>query len=278
MSWMEIPEDRLGEGSPLAVEIVDTENDLYDAIAFDMAERIRAACREERPCLFIVPVGPVGQYRRLAAICNRERLDLCSVHLLNMDEYLDDQDRYIDREDPLSFRGFMDREFYGLLDPNLAPPPANRIFPEPGRESEIQRRIDELGGVDTAYGGVGINGHIAFNEPPEEGEETTVEEFAALPTRRLSLTRESRTINSVTAAGGCIDRIPRRCITVGMKEILAARRLRFYMNREWQKGIVRKLLHGGITPRVPASFLALHADAMLTITRIVAQPPLGQLR
>ena len=278
MSWMDIPPDGLGQGSPIAVRIVDTENDLYDAIALDMAGRIRAAGRERRPCLFIVPVGPVGQYRRLAEICNRERLDLRSVHLLNMDEYLDDQDRYIDRDDPLSFRGFMDREFYGLLDRDIAPPPGNRIFPEPGRESEIQGRIDELGGVDTAYGGVGINGHIAFNEPPEEGVQITVEEFAALPTRRLCLTRESRTINSVTAAGGCIDRIPRRCITVGMKEILAARRLRFSMNREWQKGIVRKLLHGGITPRVPASFLALHPDAMLTITRSVAQPPVGQLR
>jgi glucosamine-6-phosphate deaminase len=278
MNWMEIPKAQLGKGSPVRLEIVETEDDLYDAIAADMAERIRVSIRERRPCLFIVPVGPVGQYRRLAAISNRERLDLRSVHVLNMDEYLDDEDRYIDLNDPLSFRGFMDREFYDLLDPVLAPPPANRIFPEPGREAEIARMIDRFGGVDTAYGGVGINGHIAFNEPPEEGEQMSIEAFAALPTRRLSLTRESRTINAVTAAGGCIDRIPSRCITVGMKEILAAGRLRFYMNREWQKGIVRKLLHGGITSRVPASLLALHPDAQLTITRIVAELPVGRLR
>lgn len=278
MNWMEITPERLGEGSPIRVEVVENEFDLYWEIAFDMAERIRTASREGRPCLFIVPVGPVGQYRRLASLCNRERLDLRHVHFLNMDEYLDDQDRYIDRDDPLSFRGFMDREFYSLLDPDRAPPPENRIFPEPGREGAIEDLIEGLGGVDTSYGGVGINGHIAFNEPPEPGEEISVEEFAALPTRRLDLTRESRTINSVTAAGGCIDRIPRRCITVGMKEILGARRLRFYMNREWQKGIVRKLLHGGITPRVPASLLALHPDAKLTITRTVSEPPLGRLR
>lgn len=278
MNWMEISPERLGDGSPIRIEIVENEYDLYWEIAFDMAGRVRAAAREGRPCLFIVPVGPVGQYRRLASLCNRERLDLRNVHLLNMDEYLDDRDRFIERDDPLSFRGFMDREFYGLLDPSLAPPPENRVFPEPGREGEVARLIERLGGVDTSYGGVGINGHIAFNEPPEPGEDPTVEKFAALPTRCLDLTRESRTINSVTAAGGCIDRIPRRCVTVGMKEILGARRLRFYMNREWQKGIVRKLLHGGVSPRVPASLLALHPDAVLTITRTVAEVPPGRLR
>ncbi|HEY9053460.1 MAG TPA: glucosamine-6-phosphate isomerase [Rectinemataceae bacterium] len=278
MTYETIPPERLGEGSPVRVRIVDEELDLYYAMAFDMAERVRLAAATGTPCVFIVPVGPVGQYRRFASICNAEGLSLQKVHFINMDEYLDENDRWIEYSSPFSFRRFMDEEFYTRLDPHLAPPPENRIFPEPGREGEIARRIDELGGVDTAYGGVGINGHIAFNEPPEEDETVSLEEFAALPTRILSLSRETRTINSVTAASGYIDLIPRRCITVGMKEILSARRLRLYMNREWQKGIVRKLLHGGIDPRVPASLAALHPDVMLTITAQAAQMPLGRLR
>lgn len=297
MNWATIPAESLGENCPVGASIVDTEWDLYWEIAFDMLARIRANEAEDRPTAFIVPVGPVGQYRRFAELCNRERLSLKRVYFINMDEYLDDQDRYVPYDSPFSFRAFMDRECYSRIDPALVMPAANRVFPEPGREGEIARAIAALGGVDTCYGGVGINGHIAFNEPPEgspkgvpddapdaatggrpAGGSMTADEFAALPTRCLSLSRETRTINSVTAASGCIDLIPRRCITVGMREILGARRIRLYMNREWQKGIVRKVLHGDIEAATPASLIRRHPDARITMTQTVAQLPLGQLR
>ena len=83
----------------------------------------------------------------------------------------------------------------------------------------------------------------------------SVEEFAARPTRVLDFARETRTINSVTV-GGDIGVIPRRAVTVGMKEILASRRLRFYCNRPWQRGVVRRVLHGPITPACPAIAVA----------------------
>jgi glucosamine-6-phosphate deaminase len=277
MNWTSIPADRLGEGSTVGVSVVDTEWDIYWEMAFDMLARVRADEAAEKPSVFIVPVGPVGQYRRFAQLCNGEGLSLRRVHFINMDEYLDDDDRYVAYDSPFSFRAFMDREFHSRMDPALAMPEGNRVFPEPGREGEVARIIADLGGVDTCYGGIGINGHIAFNEPPE-GEGMTVDEFASLPTRCLDLSRETRTINAVTAASGCIDLIPGRCITVGMREILGARRIRLYMNREWQKGIVRRILHGGIDPRTPASLVRRHPDARITLTQTVAQLPLGQLR
>ena len=152
--------------------------------------------------------------------------------------------------------------------------------------------------VVVGIGGIGINGHIAFNEPPEHllspslsstqsggegarraGEEApmSAEQFAALPTRVLSLARETRTINSVTVGGG-VEVVPRRCVTVGMKEILASRKLRFYCNRPWQSAVVRRVLHGPITPACPASLLRLHRDAVLTVADYVAQPPEIRLR
>jgi len=70
-----------------------------------------------------------------------------------------------------------------------------------------------------------------------------------------------------------IEVVPRRAVTVGMKEILAARRLRFYCNRPWQSAVVRRVLHGPITPACPASLLRLHPDAMLTVADYVAAPP-----
>src|SRR6185369_16437550 len=106
--------------------------------------------------------------------------------------------------------------------------------------------------------------HIAFNEPPEAGETISNDTFAKLPTRVLSLTRETRTINSVTV-GGEMAVIPKRAVTVGMKECLAAKKLRFYCNRPWQSAVVRRVLHGPLTPHCPASYLRNHPDASLTI-------------
>jgi glucosamine-6-phosphate deaminase len=125
--------------------------------------------------------------------------------------------------------------------------------------------ISQRGGVDVCFGGIGINGHIAFNEPPQRDEPCSVDSFAALTTRVLSLTCETRTINSVTV-GGEISLVPARAVTVGMAEILAARRLSLYCNRPWQQA------------NCPASLLRQHANASLTVADFVAQPPDIHLR
>lgn len=276
MKFEQITQEQLGKGSTIGLEVVDTEEDLYYHMAMDMFDRITANNINGKRSVFIVPVGPIGQYRKLAAMCNRKNVPLQNVWLINMDEYLDEHDRPIPKTHPLSFRGFMEREFYNQLRPELNVPISQRIFPEPGHEADIAKLIANLGGVEVAYGGIGINGHIAFNEPPED--DTDDRTFKRLPTRVLSLTRETRTINAVTAASGYIDYIPNRCITVGMKEILSARQIRFYMNRSWQKGIVRKILHGPVTCKVPASFFQEHRDAKLIITKEVSMPPIGRLR
>jgi glucosamine-6-phosphate deaminase len=171
----------------------------------------------------------------------------------------------------------MQRALWDRLDPALAPPPEQRHFPHPRDPDATTALCDRLG-VDVCYGGVGITGHLAFNEPPEPGEADDPEAFAALPTRVLALSRETLTINAVTAARGNIDRIPKLAITVGMREILAARRLRIYMNRPWQCAIIRKLLHGPVTARCPASLMQRHADALVTYTDEVGQLPQPGLR
>jgi glucosamine-6-phosphate deaminase len=171
----------------------------------------------------------------------------------------------------------MDRLFYDRLDPALAPKRENRVFPDPRNPGAIQQLIDRRGGVDVCFGGIGINGHIAFNEPPAKSEDSSVEEFAALPTRCLSLTPETRTINANTV-GGEIAVIPRRAVTVGMKECLAARKLRFYCNRPWQSAVVRRVLHGPITASCPASLLRTHTDAEIAVATYVAALPDIRLR
>jgi glucosamine-6-phosphate deaminase len=123
-----------------------------------------------------------------------------------------------------------------------------------------------------------VTGHLAFNEPPEPGEAVSVEAFRALPTRVVRLSRETLLINAVNVARGNLDRIPRLAVTVGMKEILEARKVRVYMNREWHGAIVRKLLHGPVTPAVPASLLQTHPDVRLTVVEHVTRLPEPALR
>jgi glucosamine-6-phosphate deaminase len=275
--YLTIPASELGLGTSVRVRALGDMASLARDLAAAIKQEILAAQRAGRAATLIVPVGPVDQYPVLAQTINDERIDCREVMLINMDEYLTDDDRFIPVDHPLSFRGYMDRSFYGLIDPALAPRPEHRVFPDPLDCAAVPRLIAARGGVDACFGGIGINGHIAFNEPPEPGETLSVEAFAALPTRVLSLARETRTINSVTV-GGEIGLIPSRAVTVGMKEILAARRLRFYCNRPWQSAVVRRVLHGPVTAACPASLLRRHPDLEITVAEYVAAPPAIRLR
>jgi glucosamine-6-phosphate deaminase len=246
-------------------------------MAQDMADAIRAARQEGRGATLIIPVGPVDQFPILARSLNDEGLSCRDCVFINMDEYLTDDDKLVPLDHPLSFRAYMNRAFYDLLRPELAPQPENRVFPDPRHPERIGELIAERGGVDACFGGIGINGHIAFNEPPEPGEPSDLKQFASLPTRVLPLSRETRTINSVTV-GGEISIIPHRAVTIGMREILAAGSLRFYCNRPWQSSVVRRVLHGPLTAACPASLLRTHKDARLTIADYVAALPDIRLR
>jgi glucosamine-6-phosphate deaminase len=275
--YLTIPASDLGRGHSVRVMAKSDASSIAHGMAEEIVREIVAAREQGRSAILIVPVGPVDQFPILARMLNEGQISCRDAVFINMDEYLSDEDRWLHEDHPLSFRGFMQRQFYQLLDPALAPPKENRVFPDPQNPGAIPSLIEARGGVDACFGGIGINGHLAFNEPPEPGEICSIAEFAALPTRTLALSRETRTINSVTV-GGEIGVIPKRAVTVGMKEILASRRLRFYCNRPWQSAVVRRALHGPITPECPASFLRMHSDASLTMADYVAAPPDIRLR
>ena len=275
--YLKVTTADLGKCTPVKVRILGD----MASIGLDLAEVLKAeivaANRDGRGATLIIPVGPVEQYPILARMLNEERISCRNVVFIGMDEYLTDDDAWVPETHRLSFRAYLNRKFYALLDPALAPPPEHRVFPDPRNLEAVPRLIAARGGVDACCGGIGITGHIAFNEPPEPGEPMSLDAFAALPTRILSLTRETRTINSVTV-GGEMAVIPRRAVTVGMKEILGARRLRLYCNRPWQSAVARRVLNGPITPACPASLMRTHPDATLTVADYVAAPPDIRLR
>lgn len=270
--------DELLKKTKIPIEVLDTDDDIYYDIVREMMNEIRKNNINHKKTVFIIPVGPVFQYKRFARLANIEQLDCSEVYMFNMDEYLTDDKEWIPIDDPLSFRGFMEREFYSKLEGAAYIPQEHRFFPEPGNEKFIWDKIQELGGVDIAFGGIGIKGHIAFNEALDDDEYMSNDEFRLLPTRILSLTKETRTINSVTGLGGYIDGIPRWCITLGMREILSARKIRFYMNREWQRGILRKICLDEVSGHTPATFFQEHPDAKLCVASYVTLPPSGIIR
>jgi len=276
-SYLNVTAKDLGKGTPVKVRILGDMMSLGRDLAENLKAEIVAADRERRGATFIIPVGPVDQYPLLAKMLNEERISCRNVVFIGMDEYLDEKDAWLPIDHPLSFRGYLKRMFYDRLDAAITPPQEHRIFPDPEDVSAVSKLIAARGGIDICYGGIGINGHVAFNEPPQPQARMTVEAFAGLPTRKLDLSCETRTINSVTV-GGEISVIPRRAVTVGMKEILGARRLRLYCNRPWQSSVARRVLHGPIEPACPASLMRLHSDAMLTVADYVAAPPEIKLR
>lgn len=268
------PAGRLGLGSPVRLEVVADDAGLSAHFADSMVTEYRAALAAGRErAVFIVPVGPVGQYDLLAARCNAERIDLRRLVLLNMDEYLDDTGDCIPASDPLSFRGHMQRHFLDRIDPALAPAPGAVVFPDPRDPEAAGRLIDTLGGVDVAYGGVGVTGHLAFNDPPEPDAPDDPDGFAALPTRVVTLSRETRVVNAINAARGNLLRLPARAVTLGMREILGARRVRVYLHRPYGCAMLRLLLHGPVTARAPASLLQRHPDAAAIVTPVVTELP-----
>jgi glucosamine-6-phosphate deaminase len=134
--------------------------------ADSIANQIRTRNARSERTTMILPVGPVAQYRILVDHSNRERVSWKNVFTFNMDEFLDWQGRPIPVSHPLSFEGYMRREVFGRLDEELRIPESQCLFPHPFRIDEIGDKIQELGGIDACYGGIGYHGHVALNEPP----------------------------------------------------------------------------------------------------------------
>ena len=270
------PED-LGKGSRIRLERCETEQDMYWKVALELVEMIVENNKSGKQTVMVTPYGPLGPYSRFAYLVNKNRVSLKNCVFINMDEYLDNDKKYLPKDHPLSFRGGMERSFYNLVDDELNLLPENRIFPEPGNEGRIMEIIRAHGGLDFCWGGVGINGHYAFNEPPEDDEECGNEEFLNRPTRILRVSRETRTINAYMNCGADLNAIPEYCITVGMKEMFMAKKVRMCMPRAWNAGALRKVLHGGITCRVPCSLFQEHPDAVLYAAEVALEKPIPKI-
>ena len=248
--------------SGIKLKLVSRESDLYLDMALSMLDVIVKCRKENRVCPMIVPVGPTDQYLVLSELVNRLEIPLDHVHFFNMDEYLIDPATPIDENHFMSFHARMNSEFYSRVKPELAIPVSQRHFPAPGHEKEYDELLASLGGAEACFGGLGINGHVAFNEPPADDDPITVEEFAALGTRVLPISRETRTINAYGYQRGDIRGMPEYCITIGMKQILSARSVYIALTRDWQHGIAKHVFNDKPQPQIPSSLLQNHPNVL----------------
>lgn len=239
----------------VSCKVVETEWDVYFDMALTMLEEIIENNKKGKSTVMIVPVGPTQHYPILADMVNRLGVSLKNVHFFNMDEYMVSADVVIDENHPMSFKQRMNSEFYNRVKPDLVMPENQRHFPEPGREAEYDKMIEDLGGVDLCLGGLGINGHVAFNEAAEADDPITADEFANLNTRVLPISRETRTINAYGYQRGDLAGMCEWCITIGMRQIIESRKIYLALNRPWQNGPFKHALFDEEQGQWPASLL-----------------------
>lgn len=267
--YLDIQPQEVGVGSPIAFEILEHEGDTDYKMALLMMEEVMRNNAAGKPTMFILPVGPRGYARRFGWMVERFGVSLRDTTILNMDEYMWDEKTLIQPDHPLSFKKFMQEEFYGRIPEALNVLPQNRLFPDPANPEYLWERIQaKPGGVDICIGGIGIDGHIAFNEPPQTP--MSPEAFAALPTRVLPV-HYSTLVRNAMPYGGNYDAMPKFCITIGMREILSARRLCFFTGGS--TSMIRRVLHGPVTSEVPASLMQTHPDCTIYCRREALEMP-----
>ena len=260
------PKERLGEGR-IPVKCLGDSGEVFSEIAHIMVDTIEENNKKGKKTVFICPVGPVGQYPIFVRLVKERNLSLANCWFFNMDEYLTDDKEYIDSSSPLSFRGFMEREVYSQIPEELNVPESQRFFPDPKNPESVGKKIEELGGVDICFGGIGINGHLAFNE----AEEVSAGEFATRDTRVLAISRETRCANAIGDLNGAIDAMPVYAVTIGIKEIIEARKVVLGVFRPWHRAVVRQAIFDEPSGHFPVTLLQNHPDALILTNNIASE-------
>lgn len=244
------------------VGVIEDRQEFYQAFADDLVGRIRSARDDGRSLVAILPAGPIPQYELAAKAINAERLSLAHVHTFNMDEYANEDGVTAPVSWPGSFERAMRKEFFGLIDEELRPPDDNIHFPTRAVVNDYGTMIQDLGGADVCYGGIGWCGHIAFWEAHLGFEFAgDLEAFKRAGPRLVELHPMTIMQNALHSFSGDWSLVPPKANTIGPREILGARHRSFWLDGDlgggisWQSFIARLVAHGPVSELVPGSML-----------------------
>ena len=206
-----------------------------------------------------LPTGrtPISLYRELVRLHRQGRADFSRATTFNLDEFLG-----IDPRDPHSYRAFMQRHLFGHVNlPARRAQFLNGVARGVEREClRYERAIARAGGIAVQILGLGVNGHIGFNEPARG---------LIADTHRTRLKPGTRRANAALF-GGRASAVPRDGLSMGMATILRAKRIVLVATGANKARAVRRMVEGPVTPRLPASFLQLHRCAEIWLDRAAA--------
>lgn len=270
---LSLPVEELIAESKGQLKVLDSLEELYEFLAGEMVAEFRKAAAGEKIVNFIMPVGPTQPYRIMAEKINYESISLKNVRFFFMDEYVeDDRDELIPMTHPLSFRGQIGPLFFDRVRPALRMPAEQIIFPRPEILAELPEMIERTGGIEVCFGGIGIHGHVAFNEPAPG--------VADSDPRILEINEFTRTIDSTRhkGVGGNLENFPKRAITLGMRQCLGARRMLLMTRNEsteffWANTIIRIAAAGSPGDDYPVTYCRRHPNCTIATDRATATAP-----
>jgi glucosamine-6-phosphate deaminase len=245
------------------IEVIDDKVQFYSRFAIDIVTRIQQTAETGKKCVLILPVGPVPQYRIAAEMINRLKISCKHLVTFNMDEYANDQGETAPTDWIGSFATSMRQSFFAKIDSALRPPDKNIHFPTHKIINDYWKMIEDAGGADCCYGGIGWCGHIAFWESHlglEFGDDLAA--YKKAHGRIVELNPMTIMQNALHTFGGDWSWVPPKAASIGPREILGARDRSFWLDGDcgiggmsWQRFIARLVAHGPVNTCVPGSIL-----------------------
>jgi len=281
-SWeemMDLPPEKLHDASYLPLTVFDETPALFEHLARYLADFIKARNAQGLGTVIIIPVGPSRHYPRLVEIINSERISLKNTVFFHMDEWMTWDCRLLPVEHEWSLNGYLRRHFYDLVDADLRPLEENLHHPTPKNMDTYSETLDALGGADLCYGGFGYSGHIANNEPPQSRWwNLTLDDMRHSRTRILPLNDETLIAFGHRTAGGNTKAIPPMAVTIGMRDILGARKLILVSDGgAWKQHTLRVLLMHEPTIMFPCTLAQEHPDCEVWVDKKTARSPKGNI-
>lgn len=236
------------------VEITDSKQGTI-LIAQEIATLIRTKQKNNEKCVLGLATGssPKALYAELVRMHKEEGLSFANVITFNLDEYYP-----INRNAPQSYFSFMNKHLFAHVDilPENIHIPNGEINKNDIKAAckDYESKIENVGGIDLQILGIGVNGHIGFNEPGA-GIHTK--------TRLINLTSSTRYANSYEFAK--LSDVPRMAITMGIQTILKSKQI---ILMAWGKSkalAVKKAIEEDDTDTLPASFLQNHDNIKFVV-------------
>lgn len=216
-----------------------------------VARRI-AAAQKGRPFVLGLPTGstPLGMYRKLIQLHEAGKVSFSNVVTFNMDEYVG-----LDHGHPQSYHRFMWDNFFSRVDI-----PKENVHILDGMAKDLEQEcaryeaaMEAAGGVDLFVGGVGADGHIAFNEPGSS---------LASRTRVKTLTRDTKVMNA-RFFGGKVESVPSTALTVGVGTVTDAREVLILISGLAKARALHHAIEEGVNHLWTLSCLQLHPKTVL---------------